>query len=162
MRFANAKNEIALDLPDDVARYMRREASKAKSTETGGILIGHYSADLSLAIVDRATPAPGDSRSGSTWFMRGTARLDKVLERVWKDGLHYLGEWHYHPDGHPEASPSDRAQMHNIAADPKMQCATPVLLILGDRGEEPKIAAYAQRQGIFQRLAIEPKIVEAG
>ncbi len=166
IKFADASNTMLLELPDDVAKYMRRRTSRAKAKETGGILIGYYSADLNLATVLRATGAPNDSRSGSTWFTRGIAGLDEMLRRAWRADQHYLGEWHYHPGGLPEASPSDRAQMHKIASDPKMQCATPVLLILGDLGDDPRIAAYAQRDGVFQRLAtvseIEESAVHAG
>jgi proteasome lid subunit RPN8/RPN11 len=161
IRFADAASAMLLELPDDVAKYMRHQTSRAKAKETGGILIGHYSADLSLATVLRATGAPSDSRSGSTWFTRGIAGLDDMLRRAWRADQHYLGEWHYHPGGLPEASPSDRAQMHKIASDPKMHCATPLLLVLGDFGDDPRIAAYAQRDSVFQRLAAMSDAEEA-
>ena len=162
IRFADALNSMLLELPDDVAKYMRRQTLRAKAKETGGILIGRYSTDLSLATVLRATGEPSDSRSGSTWFTRGISGLDEMLSRAWHADQHYVGEWHYHPGGLPEASPSDRAQMHKIASDPKMQCATPILLILGDIGEDPRIAAYAQSAGDFKRLTSLPVTDAAG
>jgi hypothetical protein len=125
--------------------------------ETGGILIGRYSADLSLAVVVRATAPPSDSRAGTTWFERGIVGVDKLLEQAWENGLHYLGEWHFHPAGLPHASASDRAEMHKIASDKKARCTTPVLVILGDPGLDPKIAAYAQQDGVFFPL---PRIAE--
>jgi hypothetical protein len=37
--------------------------------------------------------------------------------------------------------------MSEIASEPKMQCAIPLLLIVGDVGKEPKIAVYRHIDG---------------
>ena len=37
------------------------ECSQSKTIETGGILVGHYSADSSTVIVTEAVPPPEDS-----------------------------------------------------------------------------------------------------
>ena len=160
MWFADESGPVVLDLPDSVAKFMRRLTSVAKPCETGGILIGRYSADLRAAMVARATRAPRDSKSRPTRFTRGTHGLDRMLSRAWRGGLHYLGEWHYHPGSFPEPSPTDRTQMSEIASEPKMQCATPLLLILGDVGQEPRIAAYAHIGGELRFLA--PVLVREG
>jgi hypothetical protein len=134
MRFDNEDEGVKLELPLGIARYMRT-----------------YSCDLSLAIVARATAHPSDSRAGATWFERGTAGMDKLLEDAWAHGLHYLGEWHYHPGGAPFASSNDEMQMRKIASDELARCSTPVLIILGDQADA-KIAAYAQKGGRFVAL----------
>ncbi|MGH7744156.1 MAG: Mov34/MPN/PAD-1 family protein [Candidatus Dormibacteria bacterium] len=139
---------------------MRWRSTTAKGRETGGILIGSYSSNFSVAIVARATAPPTDSRAGATWFERGTAGMDKLLEEAWSRGLHYLGEWHYHPGGAPIASPSDEAQMRKIAANKLARCGTPVLIILGEQSGEPNIAAYAQSDGSFLRLNAGPEDAE--
>jgi hypothetical protein len=136
MRFDNEDEGVKLELPLGIARYMRCLTTMSKGNETGGVLIGTYSCDLSLAIVARATAHPSDSRAGATWFERGTAGMDKLLEDAWAHGLHYLGEWHYHPGGAPFASSNDEM---------------PVLIILGDQADA-KIAAYAQKGGRFVAL----------
>jgi len=154
MRFSSSDGTVRFELPLGIARYMRWRSSMAKGKETGGVLIGSYSSDLSTAVVARATAPPSDSRAGATWFERGTAGMDKLLEDAWTTGLHYLGEWHYHPGGAPTASCGDRAQMRKIASDKEARCTTPILVILGDPHLEPKIAAYAQQDGTFLPLAI--------
>jgi integrative and conjugative element protein (TIGR02256 family) len=157
MQFGDSKKQILLELPADIVRYMRWRATMSLRKETGGILIGRYSADLALAVVVRATAPPSDSRAGATWFERGIVGVDKLLEQAWENGLHYLGEWHFHPGGLPHASASDRAEMRKIASDKETRCTTPVLVILGDPELDPKIAAYAQQNGVFLHL---PSIAE--
>ncbi|MFZ1123847.1 MAG: Mov34/MPN/PAD-1 family protein [Candidatus Baltobacteraceae bacterium] len=153
MRFSSADESLHLELPLGIARYMRWRSTMAKGKETGGVLIGSYSADLTAAIVTRATAPPSDSRAGATWFERGTAGVDKLLEDAWSKGLHYLGEWHSHPGGEAIASSKDETQMRRIAADKLSRCSTPVLVILGGQSGEQEIAAYAQSSGSFLKLS---------
>lgn len=106
-------------------------ADRAKGKETGGILIGFYSSDLSSAWIEGVTPAPDDSRAGLTWFIRGRLGLKKLLKRRWNDGSHYLGEWHSHPEQSPAPSDDDLRALYNIARDPSYACTRPILAILG-------------------------------
>jgi len=100
--------------------------------ETGGVLVGQYSADRTRAIVTAATgPAP-DTRSGRTWLRRGTRGLAAWLRGLWRtSGQHYVGEWHFHPYAPPTPSGTDIAQMRQIAATAHYQCCEPILIILG-------------------------------
>jgi hypothetical protein len=154
MHFASNDGTFQLELPSEVARYIRLQSTLAKANETGGILIGRYSANLSLAIVSRATAPPADSRAGATWFERGTTGIEKLLTEVWSKGLHYLGEWHYHPRGAPFASSKDEAQMRRIAADELTRCNAPILLILGEIGGRPEIGVYVEANGYLVRLDV--------
>jgi len=104
---------------------------QAGRRETGGILIGRYDADGWAAEVLEATPKPRGSRAGWWWFNRSKRGLAEMLADRWADGLHYLGEWHFHPGASPEPSHTDVDTMLRIAADADYQCAQPILIILG-------------------------------
>lgn len=106
-------------------------AGRAGRCETGGILIGCYAADGWTAEVVEATSKPRGSRSGWCWFMRGNVGLAELLEARWRDGYHYLGEWHFHPGASPTPSETDIRSMRRIASDPAYQCRQPILVILG-------------------------------
>lgn len=112
---------------------MDRACRDARELETGGILIGHYSADLSIAIVQEATLPPSDSRRGRSWFSRGVADLRETLRRRWQsaDRTYYLGEWHYHPISQIVPSVEDFTQMANIARAEEYKCSEPLLVIVG-------------------------------
>jgi integrative and conjugative element protein (TIGR02256 family) len=114
-----------------VARILR-SCRRSGRRETGGILVGRYSAELDCALVSTASGAPPDSRRGSTWFERGTRGLQAWLDRRWTlCGAHYLGEWHFHPFAAPVPSPTDRDQLRTIARTASYGCPEPVLLIVG-------------------------------
>jgi len=105
----------------------------AGSSETGGILVGYYSNDLSLAIVREATPPPPDSRRGRAWFVRGVSGLRDMLSKRWrsKERTYYVGEWHFHPAAHIEPSSDDFEQMNKISRSREYECKAPLLLIFG-------------------------------
>jgi integrative and conjugative element protein (TIGR02256 family) len=115
----------------DVER-VRKLCAAAGARETGGVLFGRYTDDRVWAEVSEVTCAPADSRSGRTWFERGTHRLQGRVLRLWHEKRHYyLGEWHFHPGAAPDPSGTDQRQMRIIAESATYECPEPVLLILG-------------------------------
>ncbi len=126
-------------------RDLDRMCAAAGDIETGGVLVGRYSADLTTAIVMEATPPPSDSRQGPFWFDRGVAGLREMLRRRWrsKERTYYVGEWHFHPTAHIAPSEEDVAQMYRICHDPNYHCTEPVLLILGRLSDGQERAARA-------------------
>lgn len=111
---------------------MLQECQRKSDHETGGILIGAYSGDLTTANVEEATAPPTDSRAFPTRFFRGIGGLVALLQLRWQyHGRYYLGEWHYHPHAAPLPSAYDRQQMADIANDPDYSCRHPLLVIVG-------------------------------
>lgn len=123
-------------------QQMERECAQAEDVETGGILVGHYTADESTAIITEALQPPKDSARGRSWFHRGVAGLRGLLAKRWENQrrTYYIGEWHYHPASIVEPSGDDLAQMYGINADPRYRCREPIMVIIGearDGGERP-------------------------
>jgi integrative and conjugative element protein (TIGR02256 family) len=115
-----------------------RICREAGLVETGGILVGCYSHDLTMAIVHEVTPPPSDSRRGHTWFNRGVAGLRDMLAQRWRarDRTHYLGEWHFHPASIIVPSTEDFSQMITISKADEYKCREPLLVILGSSERE--------------------------
>lgn len=110
---------------------MRKLCKKSHPKETGGILIGNYSEDQHTAIISKITISPRDSKHGLNWFERGTEGLQYILDNAWdKEGMYYLGEWHYHPKDFPQPSFIDEKQMERIGTNPKYHCPEPILIIV--------------------------------
>ncbi len=124
---------FAVEFQATVLRTLEHHCREAGSSETGGILIGRYSGDLSLAVVLEATPPPSDSRRGRSWFVRGVNGLRDTLGKRWraKERTYYVGEWHFHPVDHVDPSGDDFAQMFEISHAKDYDCKEPLMLILG-------------------------------
>ena len=115
----------------DAVRTMVETSKAAGRRETGGILIGRYAASGWHVDVEEATHKPKGSWAGFSWFRRGNSGLAEYLRERWKDDLHYVGEWHFHPRSSPHPSNPDLAAMKRSAADPVYDCPMPLLAILG-------------------------------
>jgi integrative and conjugative element protein (TIGR02256 family) len=131
--FTSQDRRFQIALPDMAVETMLVQARAAGAVETGGILIGHYSADHQTAIITRTEPPPSDSKAGPTWFERGIAGVKDVLQRMWTapQKTFYLGEWHFHPFAPAAVSGTDDRTMKRVDLRNGFACQEPILLILG-------------------------------
>jgi integrative and conjugative element protein (TIGR02256 family) len=132
INFTDNDQRYKLLVQANLLGLMREFCRSAKQCETGGILIGKYSADSTTAIITEVSPPPSDSRSSNSWFHRGNRGLRQLLAKRWRgaERLFYLGEWHYHPLFVPEPSIQDQRQMEAISHDPSYHCSEPILIIV--------------------------------
>ncbi|MCZ2080409.1 MAG: Mov34/MPN/PAD-1 family protein [Bryobacterales bacterium] len=77
--------------------------------ETGGVLLGSFDMQRRIVYVVDTIASPPDSQEWPTVYVRGCKGLHKdiaVAEERTQRMLHYVGEWHSHPDGY-SALPSN-------------------------------------------------------
>ncbi|WP_262906255.1 Mov34/MPN/PAD-1 family protein [Hymenobacter terricola] len=122
---------------------------EARGNETGGILIGEYTDQLSCATVTHLLGPTTDSQSGRTWLIRGTKGLRKIIGNYWKEKKqYYLGEWHFHPFALPDPSRQDLMQMREIACSSTYKCPEPILIIAGgDPSKELRLRVFVFPKG---------------
>jgi integrative and conjugative element protein (TIGR02256 family) len=104
--------------------------------ETGGVLVGYYTEDLTTAILLDSFEAfkPGEGSVGS--FRPDTDFIQAELDRIWDESggcQYYLGDWHSHPRNLPLPSDLDDETMFIYSDDADMNCPQPILMIVGDR-----------------------------
>jgi hypothetical protein len=93
--------------------FVREKLAKLRAArlpnETGGVLIGAVDLEQkTIGIVD-TIPSPSDSEEWPTGYIRGCEGLVAPVRAIWEataEQLHYVGEWHSHPDGF-SCSPSN-------------------------------------------------------
>lgn len=132
------------------------ECKKYKNLETGGILIGRYSEDNSIAYI-KDSFAPTDSKHHSNIFLRGTTGINKILDKKWKEGEYYLGEWHYHPNSSSKSSKVDDMQMIIFSNIKKLCCSVPILLIIGEKSSNWSLNAYVYKNN--EKIILEKENV---
>lgn len=104
-------NKGHIKLSDSVIEQIRSyEQHKKGDLEAGGVLLGRFVVDSKDIIIDMASePMRGDKRTRYS-FHRGAKKHQLVIDEEWKrtnGKSHYLGEWHTHPEQHPDPSGKD-------------------------------------------------------
>lgn len=97
--------------------------------EFGGVFVG-FKSELGFIITDILVP--DDYNNGRTIFVRHPGTLNERLEvihEITNGKIHYLGEWHSHPDGPTSPSSTDKSAMNEIAKDKKVNVDKPILMI---------------------------------
>lgn len=131
---------------------MQALADAHSPNEFGGILIGHYAPDKRMAHLTAVIPAKAYQAS-PTRFERRAELLNEYLENLreaTQGQTHYLGEWHTHPNQRAFPSQLDRKALSDIAADPQVEIANPLLIIIGAHHGKPECSCYVQyRQTLY-------------
>ncbi|MGN7471999.1 ThiF family adenylyltransferase [Brevibacillus sp. SAFN-007a] len=108
------------------------ESRESGDFETGGVIVGFYTGDGRVVVMDASPPGPNAVRK-KDWFERDVEFcqkfLDEAVEKMGKRG-YYIGEWHFHPTGTNKPSPQDFASMMEIALQDNYETDTPICLIL--------------------------------
>lgn len=110
-------NNGFIDLDRTALHEMLAYRQKAKNNlEAGGVHLGRFILDSKNIVVDEVTkPFSSDIRERRR-FKRGLEH-QKVIDEKWRlsDGkTNYLGEWHTHPENHPEPSRQDIREWKKI------------------------------------------------
>lgn len=129
--FRSLNSKFAVEIASDIHAGVETLVIAAGRKETGGILIGQYKQNQSLAMITEITSSPPDSQKGFTCFTRGTVGLKEILHHNWVNGRYYIGEWHFHPYASPTPSRQDIKEMKSIATSKLYKCPEPILLIIG-------------------------------
>jgi len=139
--FATDNDQYRLLLPAALYEELRERCIADPSRETGSILVGYYDQNHARAVVTHLPPRPPDSESGRTFFRRGRGGLQRLLDRLWPQQRHYLGEWHFHPSASPQPSHIDDAQMRRLAETVEVRCPEPILVVLGNPAGHWRVSA---------------------
>jgi integrative and conjugative element protein (TIGR02256 family) len=124
-------------LPAEIRRRILDLATAKAPNETGGILVGRREGDT-LTVVSASDAGP-KAISEPTRFQRdGKYCQDFLLNQVRQLGADYdyVGEWHSHPGTSPEPSARDTDSFTEIAEDPDVLTAAPLLIIVTPDGAD--------------------------
>lgn len=147
-RFVTQDRRFAAALRDEALATALGHCIAAGRDETGGVILGRYSASHGCAEIHELGPPPHGSTATRTSFYRGTGGLQELLRRRWAEGLYYLGEWHFHPFAAPTPSAADIRQLELIATDPGYRCPEPLLIVIGaDPRKCPRLGMFVCPRG---------------
>ena len=125
--------------PECLAFLETRRQLSCISRENGGQLFARFTRDQ--VRIEVATVTKGRSRRTRLgfWPDREAERAD--ILQLFKQGLHYVGDWHTHPERIPEPSMTDEAKMLEIFQQSAHELEAMLMVIVGQ-------AAFAEG-GLF-------------
>ncbi len=118
----------------EIQAWIRKAGRVAAGAETGGLLFGDIDNATHTVTVTAAIGPPPDSEASPGGFICGTAGTVQVAARLdgQSRGTHQpTGMWHTHPDGNPNASPTDLAGMTFLTSQMEQPLPQQLLLIAG-------------------------------
>lgn len=112
-----------------LAAFASFQQKKAFSAEAGGQLFGTFADGHSVRVSVATRPSRGSLRSRFS-FRPNRAAEKREIESFHKRGLHYLGDWHTHPEPRPSPSECDENKMMQIygASDHDLNCVLMVIV----------------------------------
>ena len=92
-----------------VAHFRRHRQLRFWHKEAGGQLFARIEGQ-DIFIAEATGPRPGDRR-GRTYYAADREVEQEEIDAMHKRGLHYVGDWHSHPERRPHPSPRDDETM---------------------------------------------------
>jgi integrative and conjugative element protein (TIGR02256 family) len=115
--------------PQALATIERFRQTGNLAPEAGGMLLATIEPDL-VRVVQATEPAATDRRSRFA-FIPTLGHQQRIIDKQFRSGLHFIGEWHTHPELRPIPSSVDLRSMADCFRESRHQLASLVMLILG-------------------------------
>jgi integrative and conjugative element protein (TIGR02256 family) len=129
LAFATEDRRSIILIEPVVVEYLSRYRQvETRSTEAGGVLLGHLRGPH-FHILTATDPGPIDRRSRTSFHRQDESHKHRFLQARQYDPLFsYLGDWHTHPEDTPTRSWLDQSEWKLIGKSVRRSC---VFLIQG-------------------------------
>lgn len=118
--------------------------------EIGGQLFARFLDGCLL--VERATCVRGVRSRLSFWPNRTEEQAE--IDALFADGLHYVGDWHTHPESQPSPSKPDRNKMFAIFRQSRHELPFMLMVIIGLDPFPDGLFIAAVSSADFRQLAL--------
>lgn len=144
-------NPALVEIDSPSLALIRAEAQRScDGLETGGILLGALDPNRRFKVRRAGDPGPAAVRE-PRYFLRDLAHAQALADAAWRqDRSQWIGEWHTHPHGPGQPSPTDLATYRQLLDDPELGFAQILSLIVApDRAAGWLLFAWAvDRYGV--------------
>lgn len=109
--------------------FTRHQQNRPWSREAGGQLF--FRKEYSKVLVTLATEPKRSDIRGRFSFWPNRHEEQRDIERLFRRGFHYIGDWHTHPEDLPAPSNEDIEKMEGIFAKSDHRLAGMLLVVVG-------------------------------
>lgn len=132
MVLSNKEIGLELEFNEEILNKLESTAIEHYPNEIGGYLLGHYSDDRLKVNVIKHVVAFNYTNSPVSFKHRVDKKTVDFFTKIFeKESLHYIGEWHTHPNSSSHYSQTDFNAMKKIAVSDEANIQNPILLIIG-------------------------------
>lgn len=127
--YATGQHQRLIVGPSAVLAMQKHRQLREGAPEAGGILFARISRDT-INIEEATEPQPVDRRSRFS-FWPCTSTQQRLINARFKEGLHFIGEWHTHPQPYPHPSGLDLESMKKCFRESQHELKALVMIIRG-------------------------------
>lgn len=140
--------------PEALAVFEEYKQTEWLSKEAGGQLFAVFESSL-IRIVEATPPRLTDKRSRCGFVPDRKAEIADIDERF-ERGLHFMGDWHTHPQKVPEPSWRDKQSMREMVSLSSFE-VTGFLMVIVGKSELPTslhVSLYTKTGGSTLKLTV--------
>lgn len=115
--------------PDVLTALTRQRQLSRMATENGGQLFARFAAGKVQVEAVTLTKGKSKRKRYGFWPDRDTERID--IEQFFSRRLHYVGDWHSHPEPAPSPSRRDKTKMLEIFRQSKHELGAMLMVVIG-------------------------------
>lgn len=117
-------------LPETLEHFEKYKQRTCFSKEAGGQLFAFHDGKNTVTIAEVTGPRPRDWRSRFGYIPDIKAEKIEIKEK-YKIGLHFVGDWHTHPQDIPSPSTTDENSMKKLVIESVHDFEGFVMVIIG-------------------------------
>jgi integrative and conjugative element protein (TIGR02256 family) len=130
--YALPDGDHRLIISPEVLQTFTKYRQLEKDPEAGGLLFGVFRLPEKIIIVEASVPSSADKR-WRTLFIPNRVKQRILVASKFRDGLHFVGEWHTHPEPTPEPSNLDLTSSIELFRRSKHELRFFVSVIVGNK-----------------------------
>ncbi len=139
-----------LEIHDSVKDFFFENRQKEKDPEIGGLLFASITTEKVSILL--ATPPHKNDLCKNFIFIPNRINHNKLIKHYFKQGLHFVGEWHTHPQREPSPSNIDILSMKDSFSKSKHELNSLVMIIVGNAEDSLRLWVGTHNNIKFQRL----------
>ncbi len=135
-----------------LSHFDRHRQTRVGSSEAGGQLFARFDGDVIR--VERATGPRSSDHRVPTAFIPNRIAERREITRAFRDGFHYVGDWHTHPEPTPNPSPIDIHSFREMYRKSHHRLASFLMVIVGTSLDDTGLYVALCNSNMLSRLSV--------
>lgn len=129
VRFKSEEKGLIVTFPSDVVTDLQKYRQSAGMKEAGGMLFTNDLENNEVIVNYVSLPTYLDKRG--RWFFKPNPKSSQsIIQKQFKKGSHYIGDWHSHSEKYPSPSPKDKRTFRQVFVKSDHELRFMIMLIL--------------------------------